>query len=227
MKKSFQRMIRLGAFALAIYMLPSCVSMTSLQTARTMEKGEFGGGFGGGMVNAEINSGTETFDLKAPFMEASARYGITDKLDAGAKITLIGTSGLDVKYQFLGDKQSLLAGSVGTGFGYLSLSSGSGDNISKSVITDINVPVSFSIHPKEWFAFYASPRYTLRLNSYNNTVNGVDDKGSSNSNWYGITTGIRLGKKVGFLVEYSYYLNDTDGTPPLTQFAAGLAIGIR
>ena len=198
--------------------------MSTMQTARTTEKGEFGYGFGGGVIRTDIALGdVDTISLNAPFMEIGARYGITDKLDLGAKLTLIGTATVDAKYQFLGDGESKLAGSAGFGLGYLSISSESNGNTSESKIFDLMVPVYFSVHPADWFAVYASPKYVFRINSYNSSN---DVSGSSTSSWYGVTTGIRLGKRVGFLAEYSYFGN-SEISIPLSQITGGIAIGIR
>ncbi len=206
------------AVILAI-LLSSCVSMSTMQTARVTEKGEVGYGFGGGMVNSEIPIGTlDTLSIGAPFLEASARYGLTDKLDVGAKLTIIGTSSVDAKYQFLGDNKSLIAGSIGLGAGYLSIT----NDETESVIVDLMVPAYFSIHPVDWLSLYCSPKYLYRINGY--TSNGVT--GFSNSHIYGATAGIRLGKKFAFLAEYSYFGNSQMALP-LTQVTCGIAIGIK
>lgn len=209
--------------ATAVLLLSGCASMSTMQTARTTEKGEFGYDVGGGYIKTDIALGTaDTISFKAPFLEIGGRYGVTDKLDLGAKLTLIGTATADAKYQFLGDGESMLAGSAGFGLGYLSISSGSGVNTSDSKIFDIMVPAYFSVHPTDWFSVYASPRYVFRINSYSSS----NESGTDNSSWYGVTAGIRLGKRVGFLAEYSYFGN-SEIPVPLSQFTGGIAVGIR
>ena len=198
--------------------------MSTMQTARTVGKGEFGVGFGGGTVNSEIALGdADTIDVSAPFLEVGARYGVTEKLDLGLKLTLIGTSVLDAKYQFIGDGESKFAGSVGLGAGYLGISSGD----ARTNIVDIIVPTYFSFHPNQWISLYASPKYILRINSYETVdQNDMTVNDSQSSSWYGATGGIRLGKRVAFLAEYSYFANSLD-IAPLGQITAGIAIGIR
>ena len=206
-------------FAGIILFLSSCASMSMMQTARTTEKGKLGTSYGGGVVQSELILGTsDTLDLNAPFAEVGARYGITDNLDAGLKLTLIGTGVADVKYQFIGDSESVFAGSVGLGVGYLSIESGS----SKSSIYDLMVPAYFSVHPTDWLGIYAGPRYVFRINSYN--TDQESDTGTSH--WYGGTAGIRLGGRVAFLGEFSYFGTSNQDTP-LTQITGGLSIGIR
>jgi hypothetical protein len=205
---------------LFIMFLTGCASMSTMQTARTTEKGNVGYGFGAGVVNSEIPLGTlDTLKISAPFLEVGARYGITDKLDVGAKITIIGTATVDVKYQFLGNKESKFASSVGLGGGYLSISS----NDSKSKIYDAMLPIYFSYHPIDWFSLYFSPKYVFRINSYSAANN---QKGLNSSHWYGATGGLRLGKKVAFLAEYSYFGN-SQIPQPYSQITCGIAIGIK
>ncbi|MBE9467404.1 MAG: hypothetical protein IMY72_03665 [Bacteroidetes bacterium] len=219
MRKFHKQKISIATLAIAVVFLSGCASMSSLQTARTTNKGKLGYGYGAGFVKSELPlEGVDTIDIGAPFMEVSARYGITDNLDLGAKITLIGTGVIDAKYQFLGDKESKIAGSAGLGLGYLSMSSGD----TESKMFDIMVPMYFSYHPLSWVAVYVNPRYVLRLNSYSNDT----ESGSSNSGWYGVTTGIRLGKRVGFLLEYSYFGN-SEISQPFSQVTGGIAIGIN
>lgn len=219
MKNFYKQKISMSFLAITAILLSSCASMTSFQTARTTDKGKFGYGFGGGSVSSSLAiKDVDTINISAPFLEFSGRYGISDKLDIGAKLTLIGTSVLDAKYQFLGDKKSKFASSAGFGLGYISIT---GDDI-KSNIFDIIVPMYFSYHPTDWLAIYANPKYVLRLNSYS----GDNESGSSNSNWYGLTSGLRFGKRVGFLVEYSYFANN-QFSQPFNQVAVGIAIGIK
>jgi hypothetical protein len=224
--KKTLNMISLTGMAVVLALFFSgCASMSTMQTARTTNKGEFGGGGGMGYVNTKIPLGTDTagnttsINLKAPFMEGSARYGITDNLDLGVKLTIIGTATMDAKYQFIGDKTSLFAASAGFGLGYLSISSGD----SKSNVYDIMVPFYASVHPAEWFAVYVSPKYVLRLNSYTENAKS----GFSNSHWYGGTGGLKFGKKTSFMIEYSYFRNSAMSEVPFSQVTAGLTFNIN
>jgi hypothetical protein len=217
MKKIYTILVKISFAIFVIALLTGCASMSTMQTARTVGDGNFELEIGGGAVNTDIALGElDTLSFSAPFIEVGGRYGITDKLDVGAKLTLIGTATADVKYQFLGDQESLGAVSTGLGIGYLSISSG--DNESK--IFDIAVPLYLSLHPTPWFSLYSCPRYTLRINSYTSD----EDSGSSTSHWYGATAGMRLGKKVAFLIEYSYFGN-TEIDIPFSQVTGGIAIG--
>ena len=207
------------------FLLTSCASMSTLQTARTTEKNEFVGGFSGGAVHYDTgvqqiqdSTSTKTYILNMPFVEGYARYGITDKLDMGAKLTIIGTFLVDAKYQFLGNGESKIAGSAGLGLGTLTMKIGDYTN----KIKDIHAPFYFSFHPAKWIGLYVSPRYVYRINSSD------DGKTKRNfaSSWYGATGGVRLGNKAALFIEYSYFGN-SETPQPFTQFTVGLGFGIR
>lgn len=214
------KMKAIGVF-LAAALLTGCASMSTMQTARTTPKGEVVGLLGAGVVNSEFALGElDTISINAPFLEVGGRYGINEKLDLGIKLTIIGTAVADVKYQFLGSQESKLAGSVGFGLGYLSIESGG----STSKMFDIMTPLYFSYHPAEWFSIYASPRYVFRINSYATEDNA--ETGSGSSHWYGTTGGIRLGNRVGFMAEYSYFGN-SDLDEPFSQITCGFSFKLN
>jgi len=124
----------------SVILLSGCASMSTMQTARTTPQGELGYSVGGGYVNTEMPiEGVDTISFKAPMLEVGARYGVTDKLDVGGKLTIIGTAVADAKYQFLGDRESKVAGSAGLGVGYLSMESGN----TTSNLYDLMVPTYF------------------------------------------------------------------------------------
>ncbi len=212
-------MKKIIAFILGVVLLSGCASMSTMQTARTTNEGEVGYSFGGGYVSTEMPiEDVDTLSINAPMLEVGARYGVNDKLDVGGKITIIGTAVADAKYQFLGDKESKVAGSAGFGIGYLSMESGD----TKSNLYDLMVPAYFSYHPAEWLSFYTSPKYVFRLNAYDSG----EETGSEASHWYGAGAGMRIGKKTGVFIEYTYFGN-TEYEDPFSQINAGIGIRIK
>jgi len=192
--------------------IQSCISTSALQTARVTPAGETAWGIGVLLPKAELINGDST-DFKSFAGELSARYGITDKLDVGAKLTLIGTGGVDAKYQFLGDAESKFAGSAGLGFGYLSF----GTDDDKTTLYDLTVPAYFSYHPVTAVSAYVSPRFIYR-----------HLPGASNT-FFGGVVGLRLGtKKFGIFGEY-VYLNSSkkETNSNQTQLNFGIGINIR
>lgn len=200
-------------------MMQSCVSNKAFQTARTTPAGDSGWGIGLALPSGEIIDTTslvaDTVTLGGFAGEFFYRYGITDKLDAGVNVTLIGTGGADLKYQFLGDSESPLAASIGAGFGYLSIG-GSTDGDSSYKVIDITIPAYVSYHPNDALGLYLSPRYILRK------------FGDQSTNYLGGIAGIRLGgERSGMFLEYGY-LNSSDANfGKQTQLNVGFGIGIR
>lgn len=225
MKKRLTNIVMI--LAVAAFM-SGCVSMSSLQTARVTEPGEFGVGLSAGYVNTEIDLGddAEPIGLSAPYFELAGRFGITERLDLGARLGLIGTAGLDLKYQFIGDNESPFASSAGFGVSYVSISSSSSSGEtsteSESNLIDLTFPVTFSYHPTDFLGLYVAPKYVLRLNNY--TVDGVSD--SQSSGWLGATAGIRLGRKNALFAEYSYFGSGSYDTP-FGQFMVGVGFNIK
>ena len=220
---SIQIPVKLIVVLGVVALFSSCASLSSLQTGRTMGDNEFGWGVSAGSVNSELLLDDNTsIDISAPLIELGLRYGINEKIDIGLKMALIGTAVVDGKYQFLGNKVSEFAGSVGLGLGYLGIESGD----IKSTMTDIMVPTYFSWHPKEkdWLSIYTSPKYILRLNAYDDASDG--SSGTSTSHWYGTSTGIRLGNKTAFVLEYAFFGNSLNSNP-FTQISGGVAFGIK
>jgi hypothetical protein len=225
--KNQKRLTSIFVFAIITVFFTGCASMSSMQTARVTDKGKFGVGFSGGYVKTEIEIGDlESIDVAGPLMEISARYGISEKLDVGAKLGIVGTSGADAKFQFLGNKQSKFASSAGFGVYYLSSESSTTinetTNTLKSTVIDLHFPLYFSVHPTNWLGIYAAPKYILRLNNYND--NGVSE--SASSSWLGVTSGLRLGRKNALFMEYSYF-GSSAYSVPLGQFMIGIGIGIN
>jgi hypothetical protein len=195
--------------------------MSTMQTGRTTEKNQFAYIIGLSVVNTEIPFGTiDTIKLHTPVVDLGVRYGISDKLDVGAKISIIGTANVDAKYQFLGDKTSKIAGSVGLGGGYISLYV----NSSKTHLYDFMLPMYFSYHPTNWLALYCSPKYVFRITNNYDYLNQITNR--TNSHWYGATGGIRIGKRIAFLAEYSYY-GTSQLIEPFSQISGGISIGFE
>jgi hypothetical protein len=196
----------------------SCVSMSSMQTARVVDEDDILATVGFGSTRSEFMIGTlDTLVLKQPFVEVAGRYGMGDNIDVGAKLTIIGTGIIDGKYQFYGDNQTPIALSAGLGLGFLKLKIGEAE----TNYVDVILPFYASYHPLTWVSLYSSPKYVLRV------IPQSSDKkaASSTSHWYGGTVGIKLGKKGGVLLEYSFF-GSTITSRPFSQVTAGFCFSI-
>lgn len=170
--------------------LSGCVSMSSLQTARTLKDGESRQTFGGGVFNSKSKIGTLEFESNLPYVEYSYRRGFGENFDAGLKLTLIGAYAADAKYQVYAAEK--FAMSVGAGLGYMSYETKSGDVESKVNYIDVILPVYFSYDFTPGFSLYAAPKYVHRSAS-------GDATGSDSI--VGAAVGTKIGEKSGVFIE--------------------------
>lgn len=184
--------------------------MASFQSADTVAKGEQRKGVGVTYNQYTMTLDEETddsIDVGVPAVHAWYRYGLTDKLEAHTMvwIPLGATAGL--KYQFLGNRDTKgLSLSAGLDVGYLSISSGEGDNEVTSTIYDTHVPLYAGYRQSPSFAVYAVPRYLLRA--------GVSENSTAITHLVGSAVGLALGKSTVFHLEAigMYDLNYGDST---------------
>ncbi len=208
-------------FVVISFSLQSCLSNKAFQTARTTPKGETGFGIGVSLPSADEYTlddndvVIDTSSIGGFAAEIFGRYGVTNKLDVGFNLSIIGTGGVDAKYQFLGDSESIFAGSVGAGIGYLSITTGEGTSETSSSLIDLSIPAYFSCHVSNAFALYVSPRFILR-------------KADGLSSNIGAIGGIRAGtERLGVFAEYGYIRSGSDEISNQTNFNIGVGFGIR
>lgn len=176
-----------------LLLFSSCISLSSMQTARTTPKGETRAGLS--VVGLAVDQGeVQGYSLRSnPTLEAWTRFGLKEDIDFGVKFG-VGSSSLvnvDFKWQFLGDQSSLFA--MGTGLG-----TGAGFNIglfdSSEFIYTVHLPLYTSIHPSEGLAIFLNPQVIFH---------GMGDH--SNRNYYGGSLGAFFGKKIKICVETSFF----------------------
>jgi len=185
--------------------LGACANMSALQTGETLPEGQSETAIGFGYVNhkAIVSQDSES-EASAPYMELQYRRGFLKNFDAGLKVTLIGTGGIDGKYQFYdGEKLDMAAGAA---LAYLSIESGN----SKSTIIDLSVPLYISSPVSEKVSLYTSPKYMLRTSTGN----------SDSLHIIGATAGVKWGKDSGIMVESSYGMALGDSSFKSLQYNA-------
>ena len=188
MKKLF-----LFAVAAAAIALSSCASMTTIQTAETLEPLQ--GNYYLAYVPTTAPLLDTNFDGKADKMnfntiELGARVGIIEHLDMGIKLFPIGLT-YDAKYQFLDAGMFKAAGDFG--FGYMSASSSSGSTSSKSTLIDLIPMVPVTVRPFSWFAFTLAPKALIRMSSSEDKNSlGVTTKSSKTSALFGTTAATKF-----------------------------------
>lgn len=212
MKKQGQLLVGIVGLLALNFFGTGCVSMSGLQTARTVEPGKaemvVGAGTyqSGAITDAIREDGAVKGDsLSIPFAEFSYRQGISKDWDAGLKLTFIGSAVVDGKYSLIEGKS--FAASIGAGVGYLSISSGTGDDKTESQIMDLIVPLYLSYDVAENFAIYGAPKYIQR---------SISGDASGSVALTGGTAGVKIGKTWGTYIEASQ-LKDSKSDFTLSQ----------
>ncbi len=200
--------------ALQIIFFGSCGSYSSMQTARTVEAGTGEVGLGlfypYGVINAVAQvADKEKKNFTIPYIQATGKYGIIDRLDAGINLSTFGQLGLEAKYQFFGDQESLFAAASGIGF-----------NTFFFYYYDFQIPIHLSVHPLENLGIYATPKYIGQfINSFGLANTYFDYAGISGGIMYGDRVKIGLDITAAFPLRKIYSI---DVFPNLYNFGVGV-----
>lgn len=199
----------------------SCVSINSLQSGRTIDKGnlEIVGSLASGEFTPNSPSLKEAIDYVqydyVPVFEATAKYGLCENLDLALKLNTAGFVMGQVKYQFFGTKKTLFAVSVGADFGAFPVWTMFG-----VIDTYISVPLYLSFHPKDDFCLFLTPRYSYSSLKYFDQTNDSLNGTSKYSNYFAFSYGMVIGKKNKLMIEITHSQNN--GFKP-TQIAIGFS----
>ncbi len=202
------KIIQFLALSVIIFSWISCAQLSSFQTAKTVGKENAEIGFaasGAGFTDFIDNAEDETAVL--PVLEMWGRYGVGENLDVGIKLST-GLSGVfDLKYQFVGDRDSKFAMALGGGLGF------QGGTLDDFILQG-HIPLHMSIHPSPKFGIYLTPRFISQFII-----------GTASVNYGGGSFGLEFGQKVKFMTEFNYYklLNEIQDTDELfSDFGIGL-----
>ncbi|MBL4654981.1 MAG: hypothetical protein JKY33_04065 [Bacteroidia bacterium] len=187
-------------------MLSSCGStLSSFQTAKTVEKNKLAAGFGVSISQRNDYAFVTEKDNdtllagSVPIFDFYGRFGISDEADAGVKISpLSGEIILEGKYRFYENEKYYLnaAGGFGAGITRLKGDSKVGDvvvNSWKLGVTNFYFPTYFSFNPSEYFSLYINPKYIFRIVNYKNFIEPSQLRYTSHA--YGCTYGVLWGHK--------------------------------
>lgn len=235
MRSSFvSLLLGLTAFAMS-----GCVSLSSMQTARTVKKQEFVGFFGAGTQSTKFKKYSEDASekelqeslekLSMPVLEAGGRYGVVDNVDVGGKFSLLpGSMSLGGKYMMLGKgSEGALATGLDVTYGSFEVSSGSGDVKSKNSIRiiDATVPLYTSYDVSDWFSLYLTPRFGTRMTTVKQSsdIDGTSKSEDKSIPVWGVNTGFMLG---WFAAEYAVLDQAGKNTDAfLQQITLGVIVG--
>lgn len=93
-------------------------------------------------------------------LEMDISFGLSERFDLGLKANLSGTGSLNGKYQFFGDKQSILASSAGLEMGANLFEFFTGTYLTYAAFLSYN-----SIHFSDKFCLFVNPKYVYSRHS--------------------------------------------------------------
>lgn len=170
---------------------PGCANFASFQEPDTMAKGQSRTGVGVTFTRYEID---EESSVSVPALNGWVRYGLMDNLEVHTLVWLPLGATAGVKYQLLGDRYTPgLSVAVGMDIGYLSITSGEGDNESSYTYIDNYVPVYVGYRVNPGFSAYAVPKFLFRVVS--------DEVGTEYSSNFGAAIGVALGEQTTLHLE--------------------------
>jgi len=219
MVREIKNFWKLHALVLLLLLLNSCSQLSSLQTAKTLEKNDaiIGAAAFGYGIQDENASGGELGSGVVPHFEIFGRYGVVNKVDLGLKLSTSGNALLDGKFQFSGNTESKFAMAAGGGFEFQGNPSSN-----EKFIYRVHLPIYLSFHPRQDLAIYTTPRYVFQ--------SVIDD---NNSYFIGASGGFsyRFSEDFTGMLEGSYYLpnienSNNDGTY-LYQIGLGVTYHLR
>ncbi len=172
----------------------SCITLNSHQTGRTV-------GYNNNSIITTISFGDNYFekyfhnkDSKSIYLDDFGVFqGISDNFDIGIKVNSMLTFTGTGKYQFIGDKNSLFASSVGLDLGYNPILL-----FNRTILYNGGLSLYNSIHPTDFLAFTLSPRYIGH-----GAIFFGDD--FSINHIFGYSAGIIIGRKHQISIELSQF----------------------
>jgi hypothetical protein len=206
--------------ALASVLGTGCVSVSHVQTADTLGKGNFQFALEPGMGGAAVFSGGEGASFMYPHVDLALRYGVSERVDLGLRF---GSSLAELQSKFLltspedPDKAISLAPSL------MTLLIGSDEETGTSY-TNLALPVLVGFKTKGGSEFVLGPRLTgTRISSGDSSYN-VLSVGGSVGYALRVTEGFRLMPEVGVSFPIVGAVSDSGGdSEVLSGFGNGFA----
>ncbi len=155
---------RVGPFLLLLLLGTGCPSASTLQTVRTLPPSKLRLAVGMDVVSlrgpALVGDATESGRLTLPQLEVAGRMGLSDRLDVGAKLFLVGAL-FDVKWQFL--KTHRVDAAVAPGLGWTLLSGPATTSGAAVNSLDLHLPFLFGFNVSDDITLMLGPRVLGRL----------------------------------------------------------------
>jgi hypothetical protein len=189
---------RFSSIALTLLLLPSCLSMTSFQSGKSLGKKRVAMQMGASFNNVYDDAYSMKDYDNIPGMQFGIRAGVSERFDLGMRLDGLSLISINSKVQLLGNQESIFAASVGFDAGM---------DLGMMLIaighTMISVPLYLSVHPSEKFAVYATPRFS-KVWGFSMLENSNNRRLPLSNEFNAYTLGIMYGKKNYFAVEATY-----------------------
>lgn len=179
----------------------ACVNTNSLQSGRTLGKGEGESivSFAEGAWSHNSQGFEDGLGNYIPMVEVGSNYGVAENLDLAYRLNSVGFLSGQIKFQFLGDKESFFASSIGGDLG-LSAFTLFGHIIQYRV----SIPLYLSFHPSDELCVFLTPRYTLSSVYDFAQKPGSDWEPPQNLNYAAFSYGIMIGSTNKFVFEFTH-----------------------
>ena len=186
---------KIAIFIICCSTFYGCVTLNSNQSGRTLGKGKsnFSWDFTGGNMEKPLYT-----DKKENYVtNFGYSRGLTENFDIGLALNSGNSLTIKTKYQFLGNKESIFASSIGFDASIDFLGTITANGIAHYGFSSA---IYNSIHITDYLAIIAVPKYILFVSH--------EFPGEVHNNIYGYSTGIMLGKNHHFVLEISQFVNN-------------------
>jgi len=191
--------------------LTGCPSLSTMQTPRTVPQGQVRFGLGFEAVGIKTAARTDSAgnttpseSVTFPQFELTLRYGVTDNLDIGGKLYLIGAEA-GFKYQFL---RGPLDVAVAPAASYISIGSSSNGSSSSLSATYLHLPVLFGLNLNDNVAISFGPKFLYTIASISASDSGNDRSSAATSGlWVGgyVSLPLKVGHAFWLAPEINVY----------------------
>lgn len=170
-------------------LVSSCASLTGFEEGRTLGEENMEVGVSVNYTSVpdlfEDEIATDSINIGFPNIELNYKYGVTDKLDIGAKASTNLNVSTYAKYQLVGDHVSSFALAPGLEVGTIA-----------GLGYSVGIPVYMSVYPTKNLAININPRFMYQF------VTGLESSGVT---YAGGNLGLLFGSKHKFGVDFGYY----------------------
>lgn len=202
--------------ALAAFTATGCATLSTMQGAKPVDPGTLSLGAGAALNLNAVPNALPGFPLPLPVLEASARWGLADRMDMGIRVRPIGVLA-DMKFQFLDGESIDGSFAPGLGWGGIVIPGSLGFQE-----VDVHIPVYFG-RQFETFGYVIGPKAIGRymINSVGGEFSGVQSRFIlMGGGVIGLT--LALGRKFRIGGELNVYNDFTENTGLAAEGGIGM-----